>query len=282
MPRRIRMPFAHERPRAAGIVTFLVVAAAMLGTGLTSSSSGDLQSQIAAGKSAASALNSQIAADSARIRQTTNGLADANRRLAVLQPPDRSRGPAPRGAGPAARGAQPSGRSREPAAAGDAARSRESGRELRAGAARSGHGDPRGARLHQLVERVNFMRGSPSRTPRSSAGRARPGRRSPGRRACWSRSSTRPDADHPDPGPAQQRRRAPGRPVHQQISELSSRGREATKLHALNGRLASLEKKAAEEAARAAATGNADVGGIAVDTGGMVQAPPARPPRWPR
>ena len=79
------MPFAHERRRAAGIVAFLVVATAMLGTGLTSSSAGDLQSQIAAGKSAASSLSAQIAADSAQIRQTTHGLADANQRLAVLQ-----------------------------------------------------------------------------------------------------------------------------------------------------------------------------------------------------
>ena len=62
-----------------------------------------------------------------------------------------------------------------------------------------------------------------------------------------------------------------------QISELGSRGRNTAKLHALNGRLASLEKKAAAEAAQAAATGNASVGGIAVDTGGMVQAPPGAP-----
>ena len=49
------------------------------------------------------------------------------------------------------------------------------------------------------------------------------------------------------------------------------------KLHALNARLSSLEKTAAAQAARAAATRNASVGGIAVDTGGMVQAPPGAP-----
>lgn len=85
VPKRIRMPFAHERPRAAGLITLLVVAAAMLGTGLTSSSAGDLQRQIAAGKSAAASLRSQIAADSAQIGHTSHGLADANQRLAVLQ-----------------------------------------------------------------------------------------------------------------------------------------------------------------------------------------------------
>ena len=63
----------------------MVVAVVMLGTGLTSSSSGDLQSQIAASKSAAASLSSQIAADSALIQRTTHGLADANRRLGTLQ-----------------------------------------------------------------------------------------------------------------------------------------------------------------------------------------------------
>ena len=65
--------------------------------------------------------------------------------------------------------------------------------------------------------------------------------------------------------------------LRQQISELARAGRAGAKLHDLNARLSSLETKAAAEAARAAATGNANVGGIAVDTGGMVQAPPGAP-----
>jgi cell wall-associated NlpC family hydrolase len=65
--------------------------------------------------------------------------------------------------------------------------------------------------------------------------------------------------------------------LHQQIAELAARGRAGAKLHDLNARLSSLEAKAAAEAARAAATANANVGGIAVDTGGMVQAPPGAP-----
>src|SRR5439155_23170141 len=48
-------------------------------------------------------------------------------------------------------------------------------------------------------------------------------------------------------------------------------------LGALQARLNAIEKRAAEAAARAAATGNASVGGIAVNTGGMVQAPPGAP-----
>ena len=65
--------------------------------------------------------------------------------------------------------------------------------------------------------------------------------------------------------------------LSRQISEQGSRSRDPSKLGALKGRLASLEAKAAAQAARAAATGNASVGGIAVNTGGMVQPPPGAP-----
>jgi cell wall-associated NlpC family hydrolase len=51
----------------------------------TGSSSGDLRSQISANKSAAASLRSEIAADSARIRRTTGGLNEARARLAALQ-----------------------------------------------------------------------------------------------------------------------------------------------------------------------------------------------------
>jgi cell wall-associated NlpC family hydrolase len=51
----------------------------------TGSSSGDLRSQISANKSAAASLRTEIAADSARIRRTTGGLNEARARLAALQ-----------------------------------------------------------------------------------------------------------------------------------------------------------------------------------------------------
>ena len=68
------MPWSHPstalacRPRRA--LAVLGVGGVLLGTGLTPNSAGDLQSQIAAGRSAASALQSQIAADSAQIQRT--------------------------------------------------------------------------------------------------------------------------------------------------------------------------------------------------------------------
>jgi cell wall-associated NlpC family hydrolase len=72
--------------------------------------------------------------------------------------------------------------------------------------------------------------------------------------------------------------------LHEQISELGARGRDAARLDSVEARVKSLEAKAAAiqaraaaAAARAAATGNANAGGIAVNTGGMVQPPPGAP-----
>jgi hypothetical protein len=65
--------------------------------------------------------------------------------------------------------------------------------------------------------------------------------------------------------------------LHSEIAELGVRGRETARLHALSARLGRLEATAAAQARAAAATGNAGVGGIAINTGGMVQAPPGAP-----
>ena len=58
---------------------------------------------------------------------------------------------------------------------------------------------------------------------------------------------------------------------------MARRSKVSARYQALSAHLQALEKKAAEEAARAAATGNAGVAGIAVDTHGMVQPPPGAP-----
>ena len=90
----------------------------------------------------------------------------------------------------------------------------------------------------------------------------------------------------PDPRPAQPgRRRSRPRSCSRQISEISARKHDTTRLQSVNDRLSSLnsrlkavEAHAAAAAARAATTQNATVsGGIAVDTGGMVQPPPGAP-----
>ena len=273
------MPFAPERLRVTWLAAFVVATAILLGSGLTSSSSGDLQSQIAAGKSAASSLNSQIAADSARIRQTTNGLADANRRLGTLQLRLTTREAQLREVQSqllAARNRLVDLENRLQQAtsvlAANLVASYEQGQPDLVTVILEAHG------FTQLVERVNFMRRIAEQNAQTVAW-TRAARAAVSRQARLLVALEQRDRTLTTQILAQRNSVAALQAAlyTQQISELGSRGRDATKLHALNGRLASLEKKAAEEAARAAATGNADVGGIAVDTGGMVQAPPGAP-----
>ena len=273
------MPFAHERRRAAGIVTFLVAAAAMLGTGLTSSSSGDLQSQIAAGKSAASSLGAQIAADSAQIRQTTHGLADANHRLAVLQNTLTRREDQLRtvqGQLLAARNhlvdlENQLERATQALAKNLVATYEQSPPSL-VTVILEAHG------FNQLLERVNFMHRIAAQNAHV-VGWTRAARAAVTRQARLLATLEHRDQALTAQVLAQRNSVAALQAalLHQQITELAARGQAGGKLHALNVRLSSLEKTAAAEAARAAATRNASVGGIAVDTGGMVQAPPGAP-----
>ena len=273
------MPFAHERRRAAGIVTFLVAAAAMLGTGLTSSSAGDLQSQIAAGKSAASSLGAQIAADSAQIRQTTHGLADANQRLAVLQNTLTRREDQLRtvqGQLLAARNhlvdlENQLERATQALAKNLVATYEQSPPSL-VTVILEAHG------FNQLLERVNFMHRIAAQNAHV-VGWTRAARAAVTRQARLLATLEHRDQALTAQVLAQRNSVAALQAalLHQQITELAARGQAGAKLHALNARLSSLEKTAAAEAARAAATRNASVGGIAVDTGGMVQAPPGAP-----
>lgn len=61
------------------------VLAALLGSNLTARSSGDLQGQIDAGRSAATSLRQTIAGDEAQIQQTAGGVRAAELRLTALQ-----------------------------------------------------------------------------------------------------------------------------------------------------------------------------------------------------
>jgi peptidoglycan hydrolase CwlO-like protein len=277
------MPFAHERLRAAGIATgiatFVVVVAVMLGSGLTSSSAGDLQSQLAASKSAAASLSSQIAADSAQIRRTTHGLADANRRLGTLQLRLTAREDQLRSVQNhllAARNRLVDLENKlqraTSALAANLVASYEQGQPDLVTVILEAHG------FTQLVERVNFMRRIAEQNAHTVAW-TRSTRAAVSRQATMLATLEQRDRTLTKQVLAQRNGVAALQAAlyREQISELGSRGRDTAKLHALNGRLASLEKKAAAAAARAAATGNANVGGIAVNTGGMVQPPSGAP-----
>ena len=279
VPIRIRMPFAHERIRAAGLVAFLVIAAVLLGTGLTSSSAGDLQSQIAAGRSAAASLGSQIAADTAQIRQTTQGLAQATQHLAVLQDRLTTRETELRmvqGQLLAARNhlvdlENQLQRATQALSENLVATYEQSPPNLIT-VILEAHG------FTQLIERINFMHRIAEQNAHTVAW-TRATRAAVARQARLLATLERRDRTLTAQVLAQRNGVAAlhAALLRRQISEYNTRGRDASKLHALKARLASLEATAAAEAARAAATGNVSVGGIAVDTGGMVQAPPGAP-----
>jgi peptidoglycan hydrolase CwlO-like protein len=273
------MPSAHARHRVAGLAISVLVCALLLGSGLTATSAGDLHSQISAGKSAAASLRSQIASESARIRATGHGLADANRRLALLQ------------RALTAREAQ-LGRTQRAliharnhlvdlenrlqtathALAANLVTNYEQGRPDLMSVILESDG------FAELLERVSFLHRIGMRDAQI-VGTTRLARAAVAREATLLDALERRDRALA----AQVLRQRNGVAalqaalLHEQISELGQRGRDAAKLHALNARLGRLEAKAAAQARAAADTGNANVGGIAINTGGMVQAPAGAP-----
>jgi cell wall-associated NlpC family hydrolase len=78
-------PHLSRHPWALRAAAALSVGAAALGTSFASTGSADLQGQISTAKNAAAALRSEINADSSQISSTDNGIADAEARLNRLQ-----------------------------------------------------------------------------------------------------------------------------------------------------------------------------------------------------
>ena len=273
------MPSSPKRSRAVAAAAALLVAALVLGTGLTATSAGDLQSQISAGKSAASSLRAQIAAETARIHTTTHGLADADQRLAALQ------------SALAVREAELGRAQREliqardhlvdlenrlqsatQALAANLVANYEQGRPDLMSVIFEAHG------FSDLLEQVSFLhRIGLQDADIVTATRA--ARAAVSRQAAWLAALEQRDRALAAQVLAQRNGVAALQAalLDEQISELRTRSGEAARLGSLNARVSHLEAKAAAQAAAAAASGNADVGGIAIDTGGMVQAPPGAP-----
>ena len=252
---------------------------ALLGSTLVSPSVGDLQGQIAAGHSAAASLRAQIAADTARIGQTTAGLNSAQQHLGVLQ--QRL----------ALREAELASVQRGLLDARARLlylenRLRVAGSSLAANLVARYEGqqpdlisvvlEARG--FNDLLERIDFL----ERIGRQDAQvitAARFARVAVQRQADGLAVLERRDRGLTEQvlGQRNQVAALQAALLGQRISELRARAGVASKLGSLNAALHTLEARAAAQAARAAATGNAQVGGIAVDTGGMVQPPPAAP-----
>jgi cell wall-associated NlpC family hydrolase len=274
------MPASPRRPlplRAFAIA--LLVAAALLGSGLTARSSGDLESQINASRSAASLLRSAIATESARINTTAHGLRDAEGRLVALQHELQ------------VREAQLAEVQRQLIAARDHLvelenRLQLATRALAANLVARYEGAPpdlvnvilESHGFNDLLERVSFLR--------------RIGRQQADIVDATQIARAEVAAETRRLAALERRDRALTLEVlgqrnevaalhaallSRQIAQLATRRGEASRLRRLNARLRRLEARAAAEAARAAAAGNAGVGGIAVNTGGMVQPPAGAP-----
>jgi peptidoglycan hydrolase CwlO-like protein len=281
-PRRRRLP------RALAVIV-PVGAAIALSTG---SSSGDLRSQISANKSAAAALRSEIARDGARIRATTGGLNQARTRLAALQHDLNAREDQLRSVQTALVAARDrlvylENRMQQAtqALAANLVAEYEGSRPDLVTVILNSHG------FSDLLEQVSFMQ----RVGKQDAQIVADTRTA---RAEVSREADRLGAleqrDRVLTGQILAQRNhvaaLQAALLAQQLSAEGARSRASSKLSDVNGRLHTLEAKLAAQAAAAAraaaraaaaqspgATGSTQVGGIAINTGGMVQPPPGAP-----
>jgi peptidoglycan hydrolase CwlO-like protein len=274
MPPLIR---SHQLLRA--LVVSAAVGAALLASGLVPRSAGDLQSQIDASRSAVDSLHAAIAAETARIQQTAGGLAAAKRRLDSIQRELSAREAQLRSVQSSLLAArdrlvelenrlQRASRS----LAANLRAAYESSRPDLVSVILESHG------FSDLLERVNFIQRI-GHQDAQIVGDTRTARAAVLKQAKALAALERRDRTLTDEVLAQRNQVAAihAALLNRQIEQLGARAAAAARLHRLNSRLNALEARAAAAARRAAAAGNAAVGGIAVDTGGMVQPPPGAP-----
>ncbi len=275
---------AHSRMlRALAVAATL---AALLGTGLTPPSSGDLQSQIAATRSAADSLKQQIAADSQQIAGTGHGLADAQARLNTIQSRLDQRIAelkAVQASLLAARDHLVALENRlhlaTEALAANLVASYEGSQPNLTTVILDAHG------FTDLLDQMSFMERIAHQNA-SIVGLTRVARAQVAREAERLAALESRDRTLANEVLAQRNQVAALRAalMRRQLAEMAMRARARNRYSAvsahlgrLQARLNAIEAAAARAAAAAAVTGNVNVGGIAVNTGGMVQAPPGAP-----
>ena len=272
------MTFARTHTSAVrALLIGALVSAALLASNLVPRSAGDLQGQIDAGRSAASSLQSQIAAETARIRQTTGGLQDAQHRLAAVQAELISREAQLRTVQEqllAARDHLVELENRLQAAskalAANLVAAYENNQPDLMTVILESHG------FADLLEKMSFLRRI-GHQDAQIVGDTRSARAAVFRQATELARLEQRDRSLTNEVLAQRNQVAALQAalLNRQIAQLGARSADAAKLHTLNARLHTLEARAA--AAAAAAARNAVVGGIRVDVGGMVQPPPGAP-----
>ncbi|HEY6399261.1 MAG TPA: hypothetical protein VIX82_17595 [Solirubrobacteraceae bacterium] len=246
---------------------------------MTASSAGDIQSQISAGHSAAAALHSQVATETARIQTTGAGLQSAQARLLDVQSRLASREAHLRGVQLALLAARDHlvNLENELHVASDALAA-----NLRV---RYENGQPnlmtvvleaRGFR--QLLDQFSFLRRISDKDAQIVAA-TRTARAAVSRQATLLGSLEQRDRRLTLQVLAERNQVAALQAalLSSYIAQTRVHATDSAKLQSLNVRLRALEAKAAAQAAQAAVTGRVNVGGIAVNTAGMVQPPPGAP-----
>jgi peptidoglycan hydrolase CwlO-like protein len=270
----------RHRSLPCALVACAAVAALLLGSDLTASSSGSLQSQIDAGKSAASDLHSAISADEAQIRETAGGVQTAGARLNALQTALTQRESQLRTVQTdllAARDHLVQLENRlqvsTKALAANLVAAYEGQQPDLMSVILEAHG------FNDLLEQMSFLERI-GHQDANVVGSTREARAEVAQETTRLAGLEQRDRTLTDQILTQRNQVAAlhAALLRREIDQEIARNSDAAKLHDLNTKLKTLETKAAEEAARAAQTHTAAVpGGIAVDTGGMVQAPAGAP-----
>ena len=276
------MRFRHRHPwilRTAGAAGAVAAIVAILASGSAPSGAASLQDQIEAAQSAKSSLQSAISADSTKIEQTTGGLRAAQGRLNALQS-DLARREAQLGTVQTQllaarthlldlenlleRAAK--------ALASNLVANYEGNAPNLVTVVLQSHGFP------DLLEQLQFLRTIGDQDARI-VDSTRIARAEVSRQADALGKLELRDQRLTAVVLAQRNQVAALQDalLGERIRALGDRASNAARLGSLNAHLDALETKAAQQAAAAAATGNAGIGGIAVDTGGMVQPPPGAP-----
>jgi peptidoglycan hydrolase CwlO-like protein len=276
------MPLRHRHPwvlRATGAAGAVAATVALLAGGPAPSGASSLQDRIQAAQSAAASLRSAIAADTTRIHQTTGGLRAAQGRLSALQ------------SDLVTREAQLATVQTQLLNARTHLLELENllqraARALSANLVANYEGNVpnlvsvvlESHGFNDLLERLSFLR-TVGRQDAQIVHSTQIARAEVARQADALGKLERRDQRLTAVVLAQRNQVAALQDalLRERIRELGTRANSAASLHSLNAHLGSLEAQAARQAAAAAATGNAGIGGIAVNTGGMVQPPPGAP-----
>jgi peptidoglycan hydrolase CwlO-like protein len=282
----IPMSLTPTRPGIVRVALTRAVLGALLGSGLTARSAGDLRGQITAKRSAADALKAQIDADSRQIAATTNGLQTARDRLAAVQSTLDRRVNELRGVQTALLTArnhlvdlENELQAATTALSANLVANYEGGKPDLVSVILDSHG------FGDLLEQVGFMQRIAHQDGRI-VGTTRTARAEVSREATRLQGLEARDRSLANQVLDQRNQVAALQAAlsRRQIAQMSQRGAVSGRYHAVSAQLSALqsreqeqEKRAAEAAVRAAATGNADVGGITLNTGGMVQAPAGAP-----